>query len=1063
MWNILLTATIETAIGLIGNAGFADELTQLTSTWRNADERARRLAFDKAVEQAFAGLINAADQEKVRTFVEHRPIRDEMLAGLLDPVSGFDMSYLADSMGDRFPRQARSLRRFFSNLETALLQDGLWGPTLERFHELRFRDDVIAALKERNQDLSPRELVQSLDTRLEKELGIKLDGSGAIAQGDGAVAAGEGGMAIGGDVQQIVQYFIQELTLPTEDGLPDNATLYQRYLQQVATQTGILRGLDYASADPNSNVQIKLADIYINLDTTHQVPIGYDIPASEHRELREPEVEFTLDSRSRGDQSLSALKALIENPRMILLGGPGGGKSTFVNHLTFCLASHGMQPDAGWLERLPEWPPERQGLTPLRIILRDVAAWIQTTQPNQTDCGLFTAYLTHWLTQNALADYDKPLTELLHQGNILLLLDGLDEVPVDAHLRERMMAMIEAVGETFSGCPILITSRVLSYREDSNWQLDAKQWQDFELAAFSETKIETFIQTWYQQLQQLGQVDDGDERSQGLLQAVHRPDLWRLAKTPLLLTVMAMVHARNNELPDARALLYEEVVDLLLWRWDAIKIRSKDGKETDLRQLLEVAGLKDIDLKQLLWETAFTVHGSVKDEGSEATADIPERMLLRGLQQLHPSQDLNWADQMVAIVKQRAGLLVEDVPGTYRFPHRTFQEYLAACYLSNQGDFGEKGSDLAKQGVFWKEVLLLAVGRLIHNGDTDKPLVLISHLCVGAEGYAGGDASDDTSDDTSDDAIWSQVWRAGDALVEIGLERARRNPLGKDMISKTQTHLKTLITEDHLSPRERAEAGALLAEVGDPRDFDEMVEIPAGPFTMGSTTAEISQLVEDYPRNKEWWEAEGPQKRIEVPQFLMSKYLVTNMQYDRFIDATDHAPPQHWNGSSPPQSLLSHPVTHVSWNDAVAYCKWLTDEKGVRYRLPTEAEWEKAARGMDDARIYPWVGSFDAKFCNMAETGIGSTSPVGIFKVGASPYGCLDMVGNVWEWTQSIYKEYPYNPDDGREKLDSDGDRTCRGGSFNNDGDDVRCAYRDNDSPTLRDDDLGFRILSPGS
>jgi formylglycine-generating enzyme required for sulfatase activity len=149
---------------------------------------------------------------------------------------------------------------------------------------------------------------------------------------------------------------------------------------------------------------------------------------------------------------------------------------------------------------------------------------------------------------------------------------------------------------------------------------------------------------------------------------------------------------------------------------------------------------------------------------------------------------------------------------------------------------------------------------------------------------------------------------------------------------------------------------------------------------------------------------------------------VTNEQYAVFVKATRQLAPRYWDGGQIPAGKGSHPVTWVSWDDAVAFCQWLSRSPGRFWRLPTEAEWEKAARG-DDGRVYPWGNDLPTKeLCNF-NGNVGDTTSIGQYPAGASPCGALDMAGNVWEWTGSLFKPYPYQPEDGRNSPDGKGAR----------------------------------------
>lgn len=205
---------------------------------------------------------------------------------------------------------------------------------------------------------------------------------------------------------------------------------------------------------------------------------------------------------------------------------------------------------------------------------------------------------------------------------------------------------------------------------------------------------------------------------------------------------------------------------------------------------------------------------------------------------------------------------------------------------------------------------------------------------------------------------------------------------------------------------------------------------------------------------------------------------MTNAQYAAFVKATRQAAPRHWNKGQIPGGKENHPVVNVSWHDAIAFCRWLSEATGRPTRLPTEAEWEKAASWDVGAtvpgrpgrkRIWPWGDTFDKGKCNTSESGIGGTTPVDRYPAGASPCGALDMAGNAWEWTGSLWgKErdkpdfgYPYDPTDGREALNAPDDirRVVRGGSWLNNQRGARCAVRGRVAPGNFNDNIGFRVV----
>lgn len=236
----------------------------------------------------------------------------------------------------------------------------------------------------------------------------------------------------------------------------------------------------------------------------------------------------------------------------------------------------------------------------------------------------------------------------------------------------------------------------------------------------------------------------------------------------------------------------------------------------------------------------------------------------------------------------------------------------------------------------------------------------------------------------------------------------------------------------------------------------EFVHIQEGVFIMGS----------DNKLDPEAEEHEKPQHNVYLPEFFISKFLITNTIYKDFTQSTNYPLPKPW-GNEFPYEKGDHPVRGTSWYGAFDFCEWLSEKTNLNILLPSEAEWEKTARGSDGI-IYPW-GNKNPKhaYLNYNEY-VGGTTPVGKYSPkGDSPYGVTDLCGNVWEWTRSIWGElgsfsdfeYPYNPYDGREKFDKTFHwMIVRGGGYKANRKYIRCAARDKENPSY-DLSIGFRVV----
>ncbi|MBD3306327.1 TIR domain-containing protein, partial [candidate division KSB3 bacterium] len=405
----------------------------------------------------------------------------------------------------------------------------------------------------------------------------------------------------------------------------------------------------------------------------------------------------------RQNRRLSAVAQVNQHPRLVLLGDPGSGKSTFVNFVVMCLAGEWLQKDAANLARLREPLPQDDGtaedepqpwehgaLLPVRVILRDFAAHTLPEPQQPGTARHLWRFLRQKLQEAGLGRVLPVLREELQMTGGFILLDGLDEVPEER--RRQIKQSIEDFARVFPACRMLVTSRTYAYQQQA-WQLEG--FQQARLALFSDGQIRRFIDCWYGHVGVLRGMNAGNAQGRAELlkhEIFSTPRLHEFAQRPLLLTLMASLHAwRVDNLPEKREELYAEATILLLEWWEGAKVvRNAEGQmEVVQESLSELLRVGRQAVREVLESLAFEAHaGQTADQ--QDTADIPEETLKNALLKIKGEhgrdKDLR-PYRLVEYLSDRAGLLVQGRDGqSYTFPHRTFQEYLAACHLTAQVD-----------------------------------------------------------------------------------------------------------------------------------------------------------------------------------------------------------------------------------------------------------------------------------------------------------------------------------------------------------------------------------------
>jgi formylglycine-generating enzyme required for sulfatase activity len=930
---------------------------------------------------------------------------------------------------------------------------------------------------------------------------VTVTGPGAAAVGDHAVVGGADSTVVGRDVDgdvvtvrdvsaegdvtgrdKTVIVATEGSTViigepPVETPAVDPKTALGRYLRHVISRNRYLQLQGIRSG--GRLVHIELEQIYVTLRATRQRTVEAEeawLEAEAGLAPGEARLRPEIPRVQTETVTVSVDEALAAHPRLAVLGDPGSGKTTLLRYLALLYARDLAEGTALVQERLNL---DEGGRLPILLPLRRLGAYLKAHHPVDDGTeghGLLLDHLRRVLEGERVSLPGGFFDPYLEKGQAVILLDGLDEV-ADPNLRRRVSRLVEAFTAAYPDCRYVVSSRLVGYTGPARL---GQEYVTTTIRDFTMADVERFLRNWHLAVA-VGQMGPGESaaayaegQTLQLLAAIDKNERIReLAINPLMLTVIALVHRDRVKLPDRRAELYDEAVNVLLGKWEEAKgvpempiLEDRPFDAGDRRLTLQAVALwmqeqqqKEIEagnLRQLLGET---FQGVVSD--GRAVSRAVGRFLL--------------------VIQERTGLLGEHGLGVYRFSHLTFQEYLAALAVAGRDDYVAYTMERVGDP-WWREVILLEAGHLSTQSRerTAKLIRAIADRKEEPEPYhnlvLAAECLRDVGPGRVEGNLWSEVQRRIRRDVDRGptffvakfVGQLRATPVFSQIYGHIRPHLpkglyKGIIRTIGVAGSRRSAAARALARIGgaywtEPYGEPEWIEIPAGEFWMGS--------------DKEYgWEK--PVHRVYVERFQIARVPVTNAQYQFFVKTTGHQTPEHWGDSRPPRGLESHPVVNVSWHDALTYCRWLSEVTGKPITLPSEAQWEKAARGDKDRREYPWGDKWDESRCNNIELGLGDTTPVGIFPEGTSPYGCLDMAGNVWEWTRSLCGKdfepaylYPYDPSDGRENLEGGDDvlRVVRGGAFTGRRTLVRCASRLGLNPLNPWFNSGFRVVlvAPG-